>query len=998
MQRLLYHAPENPSTESPFDRAIVQVVQGQEVSIVSPYIGVQYLHRLIGMSTSWRLISDVLEWLSATPVRERGSVYEFLKEHDGLVHHYPAIHAKTVVSRVGAYTGSANLTDAGVLRRTEFGVLLTDPDQVQEIQQWFDAIWSQTSPPPLQGVLDLIAELDQISHIAADFADLKATQLESGARRVRAKLVKILGHEPQPVKQRLEKATPAMAPTTAQVPTSGSSAEEDQVSEPVSQPEVVLPRTITVVRSVPGEDSRLVRIPVKRDDASSAHPPSTFDLEAELDTYISRHAGTSFTFEEALKAMRLKQPTLRAREAYFVLLESCASHPRTLFSSTALNRLVYSNGRFIQSNRELLTAGLRPVDELVGQIIDALSFETPVATLDFHTDMGMPAGTFRTVLTGMVNAGFLIEEGGLRLAEKATWSARLKLLSRAHSKWEARLAKHRIGVGQLHTSSPPNDFHDIQETNATPGRALAGDPLDAAEAISDSESDSNIRLYRFDTFFEYLAKEFQNTSGNSTIPLERIKRQLQIKTSLSSTDVSRLLDGTYPFFRSPFIVMGTQSRDFVKVVPDILDNPDLTKLPRTSAVINQYPALRALAQPPRPLTLKTKEEKTLIPIAPRFRNLTIEQADDAYLRICRWIFKKLNPHSSAMPENSWVTFLGRSGVRAELVRYLIFRSGGTLLNLFQVIEADQRGVKIRLIQVNLSRFPKTNSYLTGVAWQSGVQHECFPSLEILHNEALAKFEHSTINHFLTNPSNADSSYASILDFIAKKIPPQTRFRAPQDIAKALAPTQVKHSIILYLLGINHTPENQLVRVRSDRRGFLLEVDESQLGKYLKCQRFFRKVSAGEITAHPWLVDERSVFYPKTTAATEGKQDSPQTIQAKPADEQQTTPDFSNKERILRELDGLYSELFQIYIKYGSSAMKADGADEEMESMALGKYLQIIKLGQSKPELQPVLSLRMHEVPSKAQELVIYGSYRDHIHQYPGLQRLLSSSPIKVREV
>ena len=45
MQRLLYHAPDNPSQESPFDRAIVQVVQAQAASIVSPYIGLQYLHR-----------------------------------------------------------------------------------------------------------------------------------------------------------------------------------------------------------------------------------------------------------------------------------------------------------------------------------------------------------------------------------------------------------------------------------------------------------------------------------------------------------------------------------------------------------------------------------------------------------------------------------------------------------------------------------------------------------------------------------------------------------------------------------------------------------------------------------------------------------------------------------------------------------------------------------------------------------------------------------------
>lgn len=81
MQRLLYHAPDNPNQESPFDRAIVQVVQGQEASIVSPYIGLQYLQRLIRLSRSWRLISDVLEWLSATPPKDRSAVYEFLKEN-----------------------------------------------------------------------------------------------------------------------------------------------------------------------------------------------------------------------------------------------------------------------------------------------------------------------------------------------------------------------------------------------------------------------------------------------------------------------------------------------------------------------------------------------------------------------------------------------------------------------------------------------------------------------------------------------------------------------------------------------------------------------------------------------------------------------------------------------------------------------------------------------------------------------------------------------------
>ena len=321
MQRLLYHAPDNPNQDSPFDRAIVQVVQGQNVSIVSPYIGLQYLHRLIGLSASWRLISDVLEWLSATPVRERSAVYEFLKTHDGLVHHYPAIHAKAVVSRVGAYAGSANLTDAGVLRRTEFGVLLTDPEQVSEVQHWFDAIWSQTSPPPLQSVQELIDELNQISHVAADFGDLRATQLESGARRVRAKLVKILGHEPTAIR----------AATT---------------TTPATTPE-------------PSGKTQLVGIAAPRLGAPFAQlQTSSFDLDAEIEAYVDKHALQGFTFAELHEAMRSKSPALTRRETYFAILESCASHPRTLFSADAVNRLVYRDGRFVQSSKELLSAAL----------------------------------------------------------------------------------------------------------------------------------------------------------------------------------------------------------------------------------------------------------------------------------------------------------------------------------------------------------------------------------------------------------------------------------------------------------------------------------------------------------------------------------------------------------------------------------------------------------------------------------------------------------------
>jgi phosphatidylserine/phosphatidylglycerophosphate/cardiolipin synthase-like enzyme len=218
MSKLLYHPPDNPVSESPFDRAIIEIAMGQDVKIVSPYLSLRYLERIVGISRSWQLISDVFEWLSATPDRERDAVYEFLKANEGSVHYYPAIHAKTVISQAAAYTGSANLTDAGVLRRTEFGILLRDKAQIDEIHQWFAALWAQTSPPALDGVQELVASLNQITSSPFVGSEVQDFYLESNALRVRAKLVKLLGEQPVPLaaihKKRASDGTFWSQPTT----------------------------------------------------------------------------------------------------------------------------------------------------------------------------------------------------------------------------------------------------------------------------------------------------------------------------------------------------------------------------------------------------------------------------------------------------------------------------------------------------------------------------------------------------------------------------------------------------------------------------------------------------------------------------------------------------------------------------------------------------------------------------------------------------------------
>ena len=988
MQRLLYHAPDNPNQESPFDRAIVQVVQGQEVSIVSPYIGVQYLHRLIGMSTSWRLISDVLEWLSATPVSERSAVYEFLKEHDGQVHHYPAIHAKTVVSRVGAYTGSANLTDAGVLRRTEFGVLLTDPDQVHEIQQWFDAIWSQTSPPPLRSVLDLIAELAQISHIAAGFADLKVSQLESGARRVRAKLVKILGHEPLAINVRQHPMTdsgtaaPAPAPALAPAPA------------PAPAP------LITIVRLPSTEPARKIQL-IKRSTPTLATPPAplqpgSFDLEAEIEAYVSMNAVGSFTFAELHQAMRRKSPALARRETYFAILESCASHPRTLFSPDALNRLVYRDGRFIQSSKEMLGAALKPLDDIVSDIIDSLSFDEPTPRVIVSTAQGVPIGTQRIVLDGMLQADFVVQvDAGLKLAPSAQWSPRLKLLERSYIRWTNRLTQHNF------KRTPERQAESASlDTSPSPGLSTQG-PVDEQaiasmeEAIEPQEVLIQKRNEQLDTVFSHLAG-LRSTFGEKTKVLMRyLKDDLVRKSGLSEDDVKRLLNGTYRMYRSPFLAMVTGSGGTVDIVADLVGNSHIQELPQTRKAIEFSPVLRELQSPARPqqIIITPAQSKKAV----RSQLDTYKDADEAHLLMARWIFTS-KPTPKPRTENDLLNLLEASGVSRDTLRRLLFDRASRFPRLFTL---GRKGKKSRLVSVkpssvvefsiwlhhaNLVHYPNTHSYLKTVVWPSGSQHNWLKS----PRAALAvDIEANTLNELARKHSNRDKAYAILIAFIAKNIPPFERFKTSSELVTALTRSDMDRFIIEYLLGIGHKPPGQLMRVQEDAFGLFLQTDLKALHSYSQCTGLVRRLTPQGSKVHPWLTLQVAM---PALALSPAASTALQSAKAEPAP-------LHLESSMLFEMDTLYAELAGLFVEGLAAAQRSPEIKTQFNELAVAKYLQICEKRKSLSNApEPVLSLEIPDGAEQQMELVIYRGYQEYIHQYPKLQRFLAKTSLQLREV
>lgn len=860
MQQLLYHAPDNPNRESPFDRAIVQVAQDQEVSIISPYIGLKYLHRLIGISKSWRLISDVLEWLSATPVRERGEVFQFLEEHNGLVHHYPAIHAKTVLSSVGAYTGSANLTDAGVMRRTEFGVLLTDPGQVHEIKEWFDALWNQTSPPPLNSVMDLIAELDQISHVAADFAELKASQLESGARRVRAKLVKILGHEPLTISIRRQQNLDGGTGAHVQPPALGSVSINTlvQTSSPLSSGKIALVKRFAQTLQKP---QALLQF-------------SSFDLDTEIAAYVDANAVKSFTFAELFETLLRKSPSLTRRQTYFAILELCASHPRTLFSADACNRLIYREGRFIQSSKELLSAAFKPLDELVVDIIDQLSFDDPSPGIHFLFASGVCIGAQKAVLKGMLCADVVQQaDTWLKLSLTAQWSPRLRLLDRAHSRWEARLKQHNLKrVPSLLSKAPAiivssSSGPRTQESASEQALALRESALEPQEIQVQKRHD------QLDMFFSYLA-EMRSTMGEKTkIPMGYLKKELMRESGFSEEDVRRLLNGTYRMYRSPFLGMVIGSGGAVNIVADLDGNPHLQHLPKTRSVIENSPVLLSLQTPARPQLISIARADSQNPV--RVRINSYEDADQACLLMVQWIFRT-RPSTTPMLESKLITMLEASGVSRDTLRRLMFDRSSRFARLFtlwrkgkksRLIEAKPGSLfefSIRLHHASLSRYPNTHSYLKTVVWPSSSEHIWLQSPKHI-SAALAKgTEIDVLNELRQKHSSRDKAYAKIFGFISRRIAKFERFKTSGMLVTALTQANLDKFVIEFLLGLGHKPPQQLMQVCEDAYGLFIQTDPQALLSYARCTKFVVRGIQQGTNLHPWLTFNAAMPVPASS--------------------------------------------------------------------------------------------------------------------------------------
>lgn len=406
MSNLLYHdALSTDGGSSPFDEAILKVCCSGSIGLVSPYIGVDYLKRITGVADSWRLISDIEAWLSSLSVHARPKAWQFIRENLNKIHHCPAIHAKVIVSHKLAMFGSANFTNAGILIRTEMGILVDDLSMVGELNQWFEKLWQQTSSPTVDETSEFIKWLDEEAERSP--AHRERFSLSLSGMNIRASLTKL--------------------PQTA---TSGN-------------------RTVDL-----GDVAREIIYKQDRHYTSLSQA-----VEAAVDSCASQ----GFYLRDILQYVQSTFPLARQREVYFCLLQHCANHIRSVYEIGTRNRLIVNKGKFEQSSKDPLSEALEVFDVYLFQVIRNLDFDVARdMSLEPFLFKNKVFKEHEQVLliSELISSEFLeVEDVAGRLpryvlSESFEWMPRYKLFANAYREWQQKRTA-AIGGGKIIHSSKP---------------------------------------------------------------------------------------------------------------------------------------------------------------------------------------------------------------------------------------------------------------------------------------------------------------------------------------------------------------------------------------------------------------------------------------------------------------------------------------------------------------------------------------------------------------
>ncbi len=987
LNTLLYHPPDNPVEESPFDRAILELAIGQDVKIVSPYISLSYLERIIGVSQSWRLISDVLEWLSATPVRERNAVYEFLKCHEGLVHHYPAIHAKTVISQAAAYTGSANLTDAGVLRRTEFGIVLREKAQIDEIHQWFAALWAQTSPPLLTGVRELITWLNQLSVPAEDTLSAKRAYLESNARKVRARLVKVLGEHPIPMATRLAERQRAQIPSA------------------------------TATKSEMTTKALQIRTPAKESEP--------FNLEAAVSSFIEKHAALGFSLAELHSSLMGLSSSVRVRETYFAVLNYCASRPQSIFFEDAVNRLVYRQGRFVQSSKTHLDEVLAPLDVLLEWLFKYLSFseQRPLpATAPTALAPRPPHAAYRVLVSELATGGFIHLEQGARLNDRALWSPRLRLLTRAHQAWESSLAKHQLQkAAALSVQEVPlplsieNSVGAMERLERSDLPSPAASQGDGDASFVEQENARTRMLERLDVLFEQLAQLYIREGDVLETSLPALVERLSKASALKDGEVEQALNGSSPYIQSPFMALPTTSlRKRVRLFPLLEGNADLSRLQRTMKVVETSAKLLELSRPRTAQAIPPSTKKSALQFhfpLERTESISDETADRCYRTITERIYKTPVKRLKFQSLKALMRFLSGGYAKDELIGRLIYGKIPEHLQMYR-LEYSMKLAELSVSYKNIDRFPATKEYLERVVWAPGSSHRWLPprgqmTLTGANNNSVPKRK-DEVRPGSVSHSLKEDYYYRIVKWIHTTVPSQKLFREVYQIYEAISEDLEIPGELVSSLVTTSRENSPLLRPAYARGNFRLELVPTELRRYRKAAAYLEGFVWSTAKGHRWLLKQAEGPSSNSAAKQLPKPGRAEVLGAQ-VDSKMSKPDalpsmgtvmknaLSAAQR--NQCDALFAQLLQLAITHGNPLPpnRVTGELSDVQQQAETVFRKVSELCRQYPDtVRPAIALERPTDRPAYINVVIRTEHQEDVNFLPMTARLLVSPGLTIK--
>lgn len=409
--KLLYHPRGSTKAVSPFDNAILAAATGQSVRLVCPYIGLSYLQRILAQCGDWKLVTDVREWCASAGSREVPPLLAFLGQNTHQVRHLEGVHAKTVIGTRAAYVGSANLTQRGILARTELGVSLAQPELLAELRQWFDGIWTDADPLQAHELVELLAWHEQSKAVWRDDTDRNVPKVGKSALRS-------VAIQDASVRER--------APQAA--------------SQPPTQPARATAASAGLVASVAAQD------PVRH--ASRSPQLVESDAGTVVEAFIDSWATYGFTVEDLRRELMTSGHEMSALEVEYTLQRYRANHPATVFEPDTVNRLVFASGAYRQTTAERFKQDVHRFEVYLMALIYAMDFRESRAVPLFEglqESGAFTAAELAQLPAQLVRAGLLQQEAmGVHLNPAWEWKGRFQVYEQARARWAQKQARGRF--------------------------------------------------------------------------------------------------------------------------------------------------------------------------------------------------------------------------------------------------------------------------------------------------------------------------------------------------------------------------------------------------------------------------------------------------------------------------------------------------------------------------------------------------------------------------